>query len=402
MVPPASSAFDELARRLDEPRLRGLVDLYAARTAEVWWRVSGGHVLSRRELLREGAAARFDGSFTSTDGLDRLVLAELLGVAARTLPAFALEPFPPPPDVADVATALADIDAELHWRGGWAALVAGGSAVMLRRPALLEIALGDGQRFLHAWPLPSDWSPPAPVPRGDTTVRTGKHTVLLAPAAAAVLFHELLAHPLEGDLLQRGVSPLAGRHGNRLFTLPIDVDDDPLARHLPGSFTVDDEGFQARRRPLVRAGVLVGMLCDRATAAALGGEPGNARRAGVHSPPRPRVSNLVVRAAAGDAEELRAAAEIEVASFSGGTIEARTGLVSLAVRSAWALRRGRRTHALAPFSLGGTVAAVLAGVAALAGPGEASAEPGWCSKDGEVLPTGAVAPWVLLAGVEAR
>jgi hypothetical protein len=401
MVPPASTGFDELAVRLEEARLPGFVDLYAARTAEAWWRVAGGAVRGRRELLREGAAARRDGSFASADGLDRLVLAELLGVPARTLPPFALAPFPRPPEIGAVAATLAH-DAELHWRGGWAAIIAGGAAVLLHRPALLELALPDGQRFLHPWPLPSGWQPPAPARRGAAAVRAGRRAVLLAPAAAAVLFHELLAHPLEGDLLQRGASPLAGRHGERVFTIPLDVDDDPLVRHLPGSFTVDDEGFLARRRPLVRDGVLVGFLCDRAAASALGGEPGNARRAGVHAPPRPRVSNLVVRGGAAPGDALRAEAEIEVASLSGGTIEPRTGLVSLAVRSAAALRRGRRAEALAPFEIRGTAEALLAAVAALAGPGEPTAEPGWCSKDGEVVATGALAPWALLAGAEVR
>jgi hypothetical protein len=402
MVTPAASGFDELAQRLDDARLRAFVDLYAARTAEVWWRVADARVLARRELLREGAAVRRDGAFSSADGLDRLVLAELLGVSARTLPAFGLEPFPHPPEVAEVVASFDGIAAELHWRAGWAVLLAAGAAVALRRPQLLEIALPDGQRFLYTWPLPAGWQPPALAPQDGAAVRTGRHVVVLAPAAAAVLFHELLAHPLEGDLLQRGASPFAGRHGERLFALPIDVDDDPLARHLPGSFAIDDEGTGAHRRPLVRGGVLVGMLCDRSSAAALGGAAGNARRAGVHSPPRPRVSNLVVHAAAGDHDGLRSAASIEIGSLAAGTVEPRTGVVSLAVRSAWALRRGRRTHPLAPFALAGTVAAVLTGVETVVGPGEATAEPGWCSKDGEVVPTGAVAPWVLLAGMEAR
>jgi hypothetical protein len=397
-----TTGFDALAQRLQVARLRGLVDLYTARTAEVWWRVADGSVRARRELLREGAAVRFDDTFASSDGLDRLVLAELLGIPARTLPAFDLQPFPRPPVIASVVNALGGGAAELHWRAGWAALVTGGTSVPLRHPELLEVALPDGQRFLYTWPLNDNWQPPAPAPEDGVAVRAGHHVAVLAPAAAAVLFHELLAHPLEGDLLQRSASPLAARHGERLFPLPVDVDDDPLLPHLPGSFTIDDEGVDAHRRPLVRSGVLVGMLCDRASAAALGGTAGSARRAGVHSPPRPRVSNLLVHAAAGPADELRGAASIEIASLSAGTVEPRTGIVSLAVRSAWALRQGRRTHSLAPFALAGTLPAVLAGIKALAGPGEATAEPGWCSKDGEVVPTGAVAPWVLLAGMEAR
>jgi hypothetical protein len=402
MATGVNSELGALAERIHQARPSGLVDLYAARTAEVWWRLSGGRVSARRELLREGAAVRFAGTFASSDGLDRLVLAELLGIPARTLPAFALAPFPRPPAIDDVIARLAGGECELHWRGGWAALLADGAATALRRPELLEVALPDGQRFLHTWPLADDWTAPQAAPAPAGSVRAGRTTVALAPAAAAVLFHELLAHPLEGDLLARGSSPLAGRLGERLFAIAVDVDDDPTAPALPGSFSTDDEGVPARRRQLVRDGVLVGTLCDRATAAALGGKPGNARRATVHTPPRPRVSNLVVRCRRGDDEALRREAAVEIASLAGGSVEPRLGLVTLAVRAAWVLKRGVREHALAPFTLSGTIDEVLGGVRALAGPSVPTAEPGWCSKDGEVVPTGAVAPWVLLAGVEAR
>jgi hypothetical protein len=391
-----------LAERIREARLPGFVDLYATRTAEAWWRVGGSGVTARRELVREGAAVRFPGSLVSSDGLDRLVLAELLGLPARTLPAFSLPPFPRPPEIAPVIEATGVAECELHWRGGWATLLADGRATWLRRPELLEVTLPDGQRFLHAWPLAAGWAPPQATPAPASQPRTGRVTVLLAPAAAAVLFHELLAHPLEGDLLLRGSSPLTGRHGERVFSIPVDVDDDPTELALPGGFSADDEGVEARRRLLVHDGVLVGMLCDRATAAALGGKPGNARRATVHTPPRPRVSNLVVRCRRGDVDALRREAAIEVASFASGSVEPRLGLVTLAVRAAWAVHRGARVRPLAPFVLAGTIDEVLGGVRALAGPSVPTAEPGWCSKDGEVVPTGAVAPWVLLAGVGVR
>jgi predicted Zn-dependent protease len=391
-----------LAERIREARPRGFVDLYLTRTAEVWWRVAGGVVTARRELLREGAAVRSAGTFRSSDGLDRLVLADLLGITARTLPALAPAPFPPPPDIGPLAAELGATGYELHWRGGWAVLLADGRETPLRRPELLEVLGPDGQRFLYSWPLAPGWSAPQPAPAPAGPVRPGHPTVLLAPAPAAVLFHELLAHPLEGDLLVRGSSPLAGRQGARLFPIPVDVDDDPTAASLPGSFSADDEGVAARRRLLVRDGVLVGMLCDRASAIALGGKPGNARRATVHTPPRPRVSNLVIRCRRGDADALRREAAVEVTSLASGSVEPRLGLVTLAVRSAWALRRGARVQPLAPFVLAGTIADVLGGVRALAGPSVATAEPGWCSKDGEIVPTGAIAPFVLLAGVEAR
>jgi len=402
MAPTEKPDFADLARRLEEARLRELVDLYVARTADVWWRIEDHRVVARRELLREGAAARFASVFVSSDGLDRLVLAELLGLPARTVPAFTLAPFPRPPEIDTALAAHADGPAELHWRGAWACLIGAGRVLELTRPELLEVALPDGRRLLYTWPLPRRWRPPEPVPPAAAEVRSGRQTALLAPAAAAVLFHELLAHPLEGDLLRRGASPLTGAIGSAPFSIPLDVDDDPTVHDLPGSFALDDEGVEARRRPLVRRGRLVGMLCDRASAEALGGAPGNARRAGVHSPPRPRASNLVVRARGGDVEATRGEATVEITGLSSGSVEPHTGLVILTVRHAWELRRGRRIRPLAPFVIGGTIAEVLSGVRAVAGGAEASAEPGWCSKDGEVVPTGAVAPWVLVGGMEVR
>ena len=42
------------------------------------------------------------------------------------------------------------------------------------------------------------------------------------------------------------------------------------------------------------------------------------------------------------------------------------------------------------------------GMRAAAQPSLTSAEPGWCSKEGDVVPVGTVAPWLLVTGLEAR
>jgi hypothetical protein len=48
------------------------------------------------------------------------------------------------------------------------------------------------------------------------------------------------------------------------------------------------------------------------------------------------------------------------------------------------------------------VDAVTGGLLAAAEPSDRGAEPGWCAKDGEVVPTGGFAPWLLLEGLEVR
>jgi predicted Zn-dependent protease len=171
---------------------------------------------------------------------------------------------------------------------------------------------------------------------------------------------------------------------------------------LPGAFSADDEGEPAQPRQLLADGVLVGALADRESAAALGVPTGNARRASVHGRPRPRMSNLVAHAADPLPHPPRHEAAIEVATLTSGTLEPASGAILLHVRTAFALRRGERHRALAPFTLVGSLAAVRSGLLAAAEPILPVAEPGWCAKDGEIVPTGAVAPWLLLSGLEVR
>jgi hypothetical protein len=401
MVRDATSGLAELATAVARTRIAGLVDVFIERRAEVCWRLAGGRVLAREALLREGAAVRRDHRLVSGDGLERSALSELLGVTARELPAFSAPAFPEPPHLEDALPELPAGWSSVRWRWSWAAVLAEGNAVPLHRPDLAEITFLDGHRALTVWPPLAPREDPSPE-HPPVQPRPGKPSVLLAPAAAAVLMHELVGHPLEGDLLLRGASPWRGRQGDRILALPLSVSDDPTRTDLPGGFSADDEGCAAKPRRLLAEGTLVGALADRETAPALGVEPGNARRAGIHTRPRPRVSNLVTTAADPLPHPPRNEAAIEVVTLSSGTLEPASGAILLQVRDAYALRRGERHRPLAPFTLVGTLEALRAGMLAAAGPTLPVAEPGWCAKEGEVVATGAVAPWLLVAGVEVR
>jgi hypothetical protein len=396
-----SSGLAELAAAIRRARPRGLVDLYLEAVAEAWWRLDGGAVVGHGVLRREGAAARRDGHLLSCDGLDRTVVAEVTGVPAARLAPLAFPPPPAPPDLAVVRERVPLARGTLRWRASRAAVLRDGAASAVGRPPLLEVTRPDGQRLLVTWP------PPVPVgeeePAGENAVapRPGRTTALFAPAAAAVLVHELFGHPLEGDALLAGGSPWSGRFGSRIVPLPLDLDDDPTRRDLAGAFDTDDEGTPAAARPLLRGGELVGALTDRACAAAFGQGPGNARRASVHAPPRPRLSNLVL---GGGAPEIppRTAARLEVTSLASGSVQPHSGLLVLAVRSGFLLRGGERQQPLRPCTLIAPVAAACDGLRAAGGAPQPTAEPGWCGKDGDVLATGAVTPWLLVAGLEIR
>ena len=396
------TGLSELATAVTRARIRGFEDLYLERRAESLWRLAAGRIVARESSLHEGAAVRRAGVLVSGDGLDRPVLAGLLGIASRTLPSFSVPRFPEAPSLEHALGELPAGWIGVRWRWSWAAVLARRKAVTVTRPQLAEATLADGQRALFCWPPDTSALPESPAVQPVTAARPGKVRVLLAPAAATVLLHELVGHPLEADLLIQGASPWSRRIGERIVRLPLSVTDDPTRSDLPGGFSADDEGIAATPRPLLAEGVLVGVLADRRTAETLGVDPGNARRAGVHSPPRPRVSNLIATARDLLPAPPRADASIEVLALASGTLEPASGMVLLRVRTAFSLRRGTRRYVLVPFTLAGTVEAVTHGLLAAAEPSTRTFEPGWCAKDGDVVPTGGFAPWLLLEGLEVR
>jgi len=120
----------------------------------------------------------------------------------------------------------------------------------------------------------------------------GAWTVILPPAAVAdlIMFINWLGFGAQDHLA--GVSPLAGKDGQRLFSPLLTVVDDaahPLADGMPFDF----EGLSRRTVPLIREGVFLGPVHDRTTARQAGTESTG------HALPRPNPygpfpGNLVV------------------------------------------------------------------------------------------------------------
>lgn len=391
-----------LAESLVERGCQDLVDLYVERRLEVTWQVVAGAVTSRQTVHQDGAAVRRSGVLLSSDGAQRLIVAELLGRSDRALPVVALPEYPATPEECPLPASGGRSISSVRYLWRWSAVATPGKVVFPCRPDLGELTFVDGGRMVTTWSALPEVAVAAQAMPGQSLPGCGPVRVLLAPQPAAVLVHELLGHGLEGDMLQHGTSPWAQRLGERVAPLPLTVTDDPTRPELPGSFDFDDEGTPAAARRLVEAGVLVGALGQRSPSPGAAIAPGNARRATVHTPPRPRVSNLVASVAGALSEPPRDEADLEVLAVTSGALEPRWGGVVLHVRIAYALRQGRRVRALAPFILVGNAAAVCRGMLAASESSAIASEPGWCGKEGEVVPVAGIAPWLLVFGLEAR
>lgn len=120
--------------------------------------------------------------------------------------------------------------------------------------------------------------------------------------AAAVFFHEILGHRLEGhrQKLESEGQTFAKMLGEPVTAPFLSVADDPTlrtlaGRPLAGHYAFDDEGQPARRVQLVKDGLLTGFLMSRAPIAAVAASNGHGRRS-TGNRATGRMSNLVVSA----------------------------------------------------------------------------------------------------------
>ena len=123
---------------------------------------------------------------------------------------------------------------------------------------------------------------------------------LLSGRAAAVFFHEVLGHRLEGQR-QRGDEEgetFTKDIGKEILPSFISVADDPTMSHfgdtwLAGTYQYDSEGQKAERVQLIQDGVLKSFLMSRLPIANFGSSNGHGRAEAGHVP-NGRQGNLIV------------------------------------------------------------------------------------------------------------
>lgn len=126
-------------------------------------------------------------------------------------------------------------------------------------------------------------------------IRSGRMPVLFAPFGALVLAYPL-SMGLNGRNVYKGISPMAGKVGQKLFDEKLTIVDDPTLDGRFGSAPFDDEGVAHRRRVLIGSGELEGFVYDLKTAAQSGVEStGNGSRS-LFTQPSPSLTNLVIEA----------------------------------------------------------------------------------------------------------
>ncbi len=141
---------------------------------------------------------------------------------------------------------------------------------------------------------------------------TGTVDVVLSPELSGIAAHESVGHPQEADRVlgregaQAGESYLkADSLGRKIGSEEANVSDDPTILHSMGYTPVDDEGVVAKKRRLIKNGVINEFLQNRMTAKEFGVESNGASRSvSFNREPIIRMSNTFVEPSDYSTEEL--------------------------------------------------------------------------------------------------
>jgi len=123
--------------------------------------------------------------------------------------------------------------------------------------------------------------------------RRGHIPMVFTPKAIGNLLSPVMT-ALNGKLVHKGASVLAGKIGTKVLDERLSIYDDATIDWAPGSCPFDGEGVATGRLPLIEKGVVRNYLLDLQTAALMGMNPtGNGYRS-ASSRPSPASSNSVV------------------------------------------------------------------------------------------------------------
>ncbi len=125
-----------------------------------------------------------------------------------------------------------------------------------------------------------------------------KGDVILSPYITGLIAHESCGHPFEADRIMGREAAQAGKSfvmpsfiGKKYANENVSIVDDPTIEKSYGYYKYDDEGVKARKRYLVKNGIVNEFLHNRETAYEMGVKSNSAARASYGKEPIVRMAN---------------------------------------------------------------------------------------------------------------
>ncbi|MEM3342161.1 MAG: TldD/PmbA family protein, partial [Thermoplasmata archaeon] len=171
----------------------------------------------------------------------------------------------------------------------------------------------------------------------------GSFRVLLHPAVAGTLVHEVIGHSAEADSVQAKDSYFAGRVGTEIASPEITIVDDATLKGKFGTYSYDSDLVRSNKTVIIDKGVLKNILHSRETAYRAGiHSTGNSRAQSYEYLPTVRMSNTYLAAGDWGLDEMMDDRKIRYVMIGSGGGEVNTlgGEFTFGCEYAFKLRKG--------------------------------------------------------------
>ena len=224
---------------------------------------------------------------------------------------------------------------------------------------------------------------------------SGVFSVVMDPKLTGVFIHEALGHGVEADHVIQKESILEGKINESIGSELVDVYDDPTLEGSFGFYFYDSEGTKARKKAILKEGILKEYLHSRETASTLNTETtGNARSQGFNYSPVVRMSNtyLAPKDFAFDEvlEDIKYG--IYLKGSKGGEVDTARGVFQFSAEEGFLIENGALTAPIKDVSLSGETLEILKNIDAVGS--DFDTHIGFCGKASQTVPVGDGGPHV--------
>ncbi len=191
---------------------------------------------------------------------------------------------------------------------------------------------------------------------------SGVMPVVIGNGFGGVIFHEACGHPLEASAVSKGLSPFAGKIGQKVAHEAVTAIDDGTIENAWGSNNIDDEGVPTYRNVLIKDGILQDYLIDRFNGRRMNRESNGAgRRQSYKYETTSRMSNTYIAAGPYTPEEVIKSVKLGLFAkkLGGGSVNPTTGDFNFAADEAYIIRDGKIAELVKGATLIGNGAEIL-------------------------------------------
>ncbi len=191
---------------------------------------------------------------------------------------------------------------------------------------------------------------------------SGVMPVVIGNGFGGVIFHEACGHPLEASAVSKGLSPFAGKLGQKVAHEAVTAIDDGTITNAWGSNNIDDEGVATNRNVLIKDGILQDYLIDRFNGRRMNRDSNGAgRRQSYKYETTSRMSNTYIDKGPHTPEEVIASVKLGLFAkkLGGGSVNPTTGDFNFAADEAYIIRDGKIAELVKGATLIGTGAEIL-------------------------------------------